>query len=801
MQLSYRWLNELVAPLPSAEEVAKELTLRTCEVESVTPLDAALEFLIVGEVKTVSSHPNADQLHVTEVDVGKKFLRTIVCGAPNVRQSMRVAVAMPGSKVFDETGELFEITEREIRGVRSQGMLCSPRECGLNDEHKGIAELPSKARIGTSVRSVLGVDDTVLEIDNKSITHRGDLWSHVGIARELSALFHRPLKINIPPPVRERDRVKFSVNIASPEVCSRYMGCVIEGVKVGESPKWMQDRLRACGFRPINMVVDITNLVMLEWGQPLHAFDAGRVRLNDRKEKQIIVRHAKRGETLITLDGEQRRLDPSMLVIADTSGALAIAGVMGGRESAVNEKTTSVVLESAMFDPVSIRRTSQALGLRTDAAQRFEKRLSLETAEIAFRRAVELLTTVAGGSVASSAKDAINKTARSAMKTVRRLRVTEKTVATFLGMEISIKTLLPQLAALGLSPTASKGAIHIAIPYFRPDIELQEDLIEEIARLIGYSAIPPQPMRGNFQPVAEEKDRLLERAVRTHLAALGFQETLRYSFYGERERRASGVSISNHLQIENPLNEELRYLRVSLLPNLLTCVAANQKRTPIMRLFERGRVFQGSDERTQMTLVMTGRDHREAFFELKGVVEALLKRLHFTALMHAPTAQESASDEESLLDLLSRLRWSIDRECVILFGKIASSTAQQLGVKVACVSATLFLERMSEHFRPIAPMAKSSKFPSVFLDLALVVTENVRWADLDPVLRKAGGEWLRDLELFDVYRGDPLPPEKKSMAMHLEFNHPKKTLSLLEAERLKEQLVGAAKRRFQALIR
>ncbi|MEK7189363.1 MAG: phenylalanine--tRNA ligase subunit beta, partial [Patescibacteria group bacterium] len=571
---------------------------------------------------------NADKLKVCEVDVGQEKL-SVVCGGSNVKEGMLVALAKIGAKVrWHGEGELVELKPIAIRGVDSQGMICASTEIGLGEmfplkEEKEILDLSGRRlKIGASLAEALSLDDAILEIDNKSLSHRPDLWGHYGIAREIGALFKTKLKEYSVGKFKKGSGFDLRVKVIEPKLCPRYMAVGIDGVEVGESPAWLKQRLLAVGLRPINNIVDITNFVMLDLGQPMHAFDAARFSCHSERSEEslssmkgkrsfglrpqddivIIVRKAKDGEEFITLDGENCKLDSSMLVIADDKQAIALAGVIGGEASGVNENTKTIIFESANFDAASIRQTSIKLGLRTESSARFEKGLDPSLCELALRKAVELVLEICPGAkaVSSMIDEAhwhLNRgTIELSMEFLRNK----------LGVEIKQKEVAEILANLGFGVKAKKlvleryrgNVLLVAVPSWRAgkDIVLVEDLVEEIARIYGFVNIPSQLPIFSIAPPEENKLRNLERrAIETLIKELGYTEIYNYSFVSAEQVKNLGDDLSKYIELDNPLSKEKPFLRRHLLPNLLENIKNNLENYNELKTFEIGKVFSAED--------------------------------------------------------------------------------------------------------------------------------------------------------------------------------------------------------------
>ncbi|MFQ5827344.1 MAG: phenylalanine--tRNA ligase subunit beta, partial [Dehalococcoidia bacterium] len=564
------------------QELADKLTMAGTEVDSVQTLGGQWENISVGEIVAIDPHPNADRLRLATIDLGTER-HIVVCGAPNIEVGQRVPFARVGAELIDgHTGQMMKLKPARIRGVVSEGMACSEKELGISDSHEGILILPPDAPLGTPLAQYLG--DTIF---NLSITpNRPDCLSILGIAREVAALTGEPLT----PPQEDYPEEDASieagaaVDIPDPDLCPRYCASLISGIRVAPSPRWLQDRLTACGMRPINNIVDVTNYVMLEYGQPLHAFDFATLR-----GRKIIVRRARQDESLVALDGSERTLSQDMLVIADTERAVAIAGVMGGEDTEVTPGTTSILLESANFNPTNNRLTASSLRLRTEASLRFEKGLNPDLPEPALRRATRLILELAGGRAALGILDAYP--GRSPRPPIP---LPAQEVERVLGLKVEIAEIKALLGSLGfdLKEGEHPAELLVQVPYWRSDIKLPADLVEEIARIIGYERIPTRLRCGDLPQQPPDPLLAFRERLRDILAGCGLEEVLNYSLTSPEKLRKAMVPPEPHpLELANPLTLEQNCLRTSLRPGLLSTVAQNQKHQDNIRVFEMGRVY------------------------------------------------------------------------------------------------------------------------------------------------------------------------------------------------------------------
>ena len=799
MKIPLSWLREYVDVDLPATALARRLTMAGVEVGEIDRIGDWGDCL-VGQVASVRPHPQADRLSLCRVDTGSEEVE-VVCGAPNVAAGQKVCFAKPGANLFNpHTGKPEPLKPARIRGVVSQGMICSELELGLGEDHTGIIVLPDDAQVGTPLDSYLG--DTILDLE--VTPNRLDCLSILGVAREVAALTRaavREPELSYPeegPPVSE----EVSVSIADPDLCNRYTASLVRGVRVGPSPGWLQERLAKAGLRPINNVVDVTNYVMLEYNQPLHAFDYHRL-----KDRTIVVRRARTGETLVTLDGVERRLNPQVLVIADAHDPIGIGGVIGGANSEISPETTNVLLESANFDGLNNRETAQNFRLRTDATLRFEKGLRPELAPIALRRAVQLMQEVTGGRVAPGIID-VFPNPQGFPKTVR---LTTGRLKKVLGMDVDLDTVERVLGSLGFD-TQRRGpdGVEAAIPYWRSDVTIEDDLVEEVVRILGYDSVPVTMLSTPIPYQRPDPRRRLVEAVKDTLAASGIQEVISYPLISSDNLESLDPvgTAGPWLRIANPMNSEEDCLRPSLRPSLLGTLASNQGHGEgPFRLFEVGRVFlpQPGDlphEREMVCGVLAGRRWEPSwlvdgepmgFYDAKGVVEELLRRLG------VPAEFEPGQDPFFRPGRCA----AVAAEGVVLgvVGDVHPTIAERFDIRAEQVAffelrMDALLDALPTEGRPFAPLAR---FPSANRDLALVVPADVPAGRvLDAITRH---RLVDHADLFDIYTGDNVPPGTKSLAFHLAFQAQDRTLTTEEVNRSIEGLMRTLEREVQASLR
>lgn len=793
MNVSYRWLMDMVEGLTLApDDLAEHLALRGAPVEEMVSPGSELGDIVVGKVLTAGKHPNADRLSLCTVDGGDGEV-SVVCGAPNVKAGSWYPFAPVGAVLPGD----FKIKKAKIRGEVSQGMLCSPKELGLGADHSGILELEGDFTPGESFVKALGLDDVTLDVEITA--NRGDLLSHVGVARELASEGAGVVRLpEIPgdpgvelvweegaPEVRVGD---VSIRIEDGDLCSRYLGAVIRGVKVGPSPDWLQERLRGAGARPINNVVDATNYVLLELGQPLHAFDLGKL-----AGSGIVVRRPTAAEDrFTTLDDEERKITPDMLMICDADKPVAIAGVMGGLHSEVDDETTDVLLECALFDPKSIRSTRRELIMSTDASYRFERGVDPEGMRRAVERAVALILATAGGAVDGPVLD-VNVRPWEARTVELRLGRIERV----LGVAMTSEQVRGYLEPLGFQVTTEEaGTLQVRVPGYRSyDVGREVDLIEEVARTHGYDAFPSGLAAYRPGTVPDHPLFRLEDQLRDALVGEGFYETQTPAFVGEGE---------GDVRVSNPINTREPFLRRTLLPSLLRRVEYNFARgVRDVRVFEMGTSFRMAEkgrpptEETHLAVAFTGRrspphwsrpDLPYALWDLKGLAERVVRAAHGSGAAAAPTAENEGvyrgGQSFVLRDGQGR---DVGRAGLVEAGAV---DAPAWAGEVWGVELTLPAEPGAEEAVTYRPLPQ---FPGSERDLALLVPGSVVAQDVLDSVRERAGDLLEGLDVFDVYEGDELEDGVRSLAIRLRFRAADRTLKDKEVDRVVTQVLGRLK--------
>jgi len=800
MKVSFKWLKEYVdITLPPAE-LAEKLTMAGTEVKGWQVIGGSWESIVVGQIVAINPHPNAERLSLATIALGTEQ-QTVVCGAPNLKLGDKVAFAHVGAQLIDgHTGQVFRLKAAKIRGVLSNGMLCSEKELGISDSHEVIMILPAEAPVGTLLVDYIG--DVIFDLE---ITpNRPDCLSIIGIAREVAALTGKEVRL---PEVSYEEtgspiQQQISVEIKAPDLCPRYCASLITGVKVAPSLPWLQQRLLASGMRPINNIVDVTNYVMLEYGEPLHAFNYHQIR-----GKKIIVRRAEEGEAIVSLDGVKRVLSSEMLVIADQKQAMAIAGVMGGAESEVTGETIAILLESANFNPPNIYYTGSTLNLPSEARLRFERGISPELTIPALKRATQLLVQLAGGKAAKGLVD--EYPGRPERKPIQ---LSAGKVKAILGVEFSLDQIERALVSLGFDCKAADSAVWVTAPYWRSDINLAEDLVEEIARIIGYEKIPVTMLSESLPRQNPEPILSLKQEARHSLIGYGFQEVITYSL--------TSLDLLNKLlpqphplepmpmpmRVANPMTAEQEYLRPSLRANLLAALSANRRHEAgSIRLFELGRIYlpQPKDLPSEPEMVCGllsgprfeeswhGGDEALDFFDAKGVVEGLLSQFGVEASFE-PGDDESLHPAKQAAIVIEGKRLGVIGE---LHPKVAEAFELSGAVYLFEINLTALLPFTTGHklFQPIP------RFPAIVRDLALVVDAGVIHRQVQDIIM--GFPLVTQVALFDVYAGGQLPAGKKSLAYRITFQSPSHTLTDDEVSKVLEQILAKLSAELGAILR
>ncbi len=791
MKFSEQWLRQWVNPPVTTQELASQLTMLGLEVDCITPVAGEFSQVIIGKVVTVKSHPNAKKLSICEVNTGAKELLTIVCGAANVKPQCNVAVATLGAKIANNNIELVAIRE-----VESQGMLCSAAELGLAETSEGIMLLANDAPIGEDLRQYLKLDDHIIDID--LTPNRGDCFCVLGIAREVAtrnAMHYTPPASK---PVTPTSTQSQAVKVTAVQGCPRYVGRCISNINnQATTPIWMQERLRRSHIRCIHPVVDVTNYVMLELGQPMHGFDA------DNINGVITVRNAHAGEILMLLDGQELTLDENCLVIADDKHVLALAGIMGGLGSGVTATTTNIFLESAFFDPQQIGSRARHFGLQTDSSQRFERGVDYELQLQALERATELLVDIVGGDVGPIVEVSNSET----LPKQTTIQLTSANVERVLGTALSDDFIMTTLSHLGITIDKVESGWQATVPSYRFDLQREEDLIEELARIYGYDQLPqtlPQ-LSVSLQP--QPSDQLSLTNIRNLLAARGFHEVISYSFVAEELQKLLDPN-SELLRLTNPISADLAVMRTSLWPGLLTTVQYNQRRQQDhMRLFEIGLSFKQNDgELTQERMlagVIAGNyaplqwaqtTRTVDLYDLKGDLEALFALTGNTKHFSFKQANHQALHPGQTAEIIFQ-----DKK-IGYIGALHPAILQQLDL-----SGPLFLFELSlaklNHAVKLPTYQELIKFPMIRRDISITVSSQINYQQILHNIKSINSDLLKGIEIFDVYHGKEVESKDISVAIRLTFQHPSRTLTDGEVTKQLEQIVTSLQDGIGAILR
>ena len=799
MKLPMSWLSDYMdATGITPKEYADRLTMTGSKVEGVEYLGKELDKVVAGKVLTCEPHPDSDHLHVCTVDAGTGEILQIVCGAPNVKAGIIVPVALHGSTLPGGV----KIKKGKLRGVVSNGMLCSHEELGISEgllgyePEYGILILPEDTAIGTDIKEIFGLNENVVEFEITS--NRPDCFSIIGLARETALTFNRAFHVPAPVFDQSADNINdhIRVTVEDKDKCQRYCARMVKNVKIGPSPAWMRERLNACGIRSINNIVDITNYVLLEYGQPMHAFD-----LRDLEDQQITVRRAADGEIIKTLDEQDRKLTSEDLVIADGKRAVAIAGVMGGFNSEVKPDTTTVIFESATFDGASVRLTAQRVGLRTESSSRYEKGLDYNNTVPAVERACQLVAELGCGEVCSGMIDVMGNVRKQPVLPFRPEKINQ-----FLGTNIPTEDMLDYFK--GLEIAVDLENMTLTPPSFRPDLEGEADIAEEVARFYGYDKIPTTLLNGEATRGGKSADQQLSDRINALLCAQGMNEIYTMTFISpsnfDKINLPADSPLRKTVTIKNPLGEDTSVMRTSTIPSMLDILSRNYNyRNASARLFEQGKIFLPKDgeklpdEPIVITLGMYG--EKEDFFTLKGAVEALLEHLNikdiaFSAVTDEPTYHPGRT---------ARIMTAGEKAGILLgiLGEIHPSVSKKYGIEVPCYVAELSFDAVKMAMNTDLKYKPLPKFPAVTRDLAMLVDKTVAVADIEAVIKKSAGKLLEDVQLFDVYEGAQIPAGKKSVAYSAVFRAADRSLTGDEVQEVFDKVLKNLEEQLHAQLR
>lgn len=794
MIISEQWLREWVSPELDTQQLIAELTMAGLEVDGATPVARRFTGIVVGLVESIEQHPDADKLSLCSVSDGKESFQ-VVCGAPNVRTGLRVPFAKLGAEIIEsQDAKPFKIKKAKIRGVESNGMLCSSEELGLEESSDGLLELPEQAPVGEDIRSYLSLDDSSIELD--LTPNRGDCLGMIGLAREVGVIARKdvaPLKFD---PPKESIKDEFEIKISAKDGCPRYLGRVVRNINLDAvTPLWMTEKLRRSGLRSIDPVVDITNYVLMELGQPMHAFDLAKL------EGHIDVRFAQDKEKLELLDGKEVELTPDTLLITDANKAVAMAGIMGGMATSVTDQTQDIFLECAFFAPLTIAGKARSYGMHTDASHRYERGVDYELQRTAMDRATQLLLEICGGE-AGPVTEAIGNIPKPI-----EVDLQYSSISKLLGIDMEpaeVRDILSRLG-FGLGDGVEAG-LRVSVPSYRFDISIEADLIEELARVYGYNNLPQTGGLGNQSLRAKPESHIELGQIRQQLVALGYQEVVTYSFI-EPGLADSLFPQQPGVLLQNPISADMAVMRSSILPGLISTLQYNENRQQErIRLFETGLVFEQKGDDIEQKAMISGlisgskmpinwsnNKDLSDFYDVKGDVEILLalglesERYNFAAADYACFHSGQCARVEK------------DGVAVGHLGALHPAIRRKLGLSGNCYLFELALEPLQQRRLPAA--AALSKFPEVSRDLAFLVDENHSSASILANVRENAGEYLTGLRIFDVYQGDAVAKEKKSIALGLTWQHPSRTLSEDDVNAIIRNCVNGLQDKFNANLR
>lgn len=801
MKASIEWLKEYSDIDIDSKELGDILTMTGSKVETIDSKGKDIKNVVIGKVLSIEKHPDSDHLVVCMVDIGTEKVQ-IVTGAPNVKEEDIVAVAKDGSELPGNV----KIKKGILRGVESCGMMCSCSELGIpvtrfsNQIEEGLMILPKEMEkyIGKDVVDVLKLEEEV--IDFEITPNRPDCLSIEGLGREtaisLNKEFKNPRKNLMDMPIKDKDNIEgLTVKITAPDLCYRYIARVVKNVKIGESPDWMKRRLEACGVRSINNIVDITNYVMLELGQPMHAFD-----INSIEGKNITVRRANKGEKITTLDEQERYLDDSMLVIADDKKAVAIAGVMGGLNSEIENNTTTVVFESAVFNGGNVRKTAKKVGLRTEASSRYEKGLSPENAIRAANRAVELAVAIGAGEEVEGKVDVYPT-----VQKIPEVKLDVNRINALLGLDISEKEMIDTLEKLDMK--VKNGCV--IPPYFRTDIECVADLAEEVARFYGYDKIGSTLIEAETTLGIRTKAQKIQDKIKEVLVSKGLSEIYTYGFYNPSDLDKCLIPEDSDLrkqtiEIRNPLSEDYSVMRTTTLPSMMQTLSTNNaKKNKNVALFDISRVYKDIDEKIlkgevpeeNMIVTIGAYGENVDFYVLKGLVETVLKvssvqRYEIIAEKNNPSYHPGKT-----------AKICVGKDVIVTLGEIHPKVSENYDISNRVYVAEISMDKIVKYARVERKYVEVPKYPAVERDLAMIIDEDIEVAQIEKVITRKGKKILEEVELFDVYRNEKLGEKKKSVAYSLKFRAKDRTLTDEEINKAMEEIIVELEKTFKAELR
>lgn len=791
MKVPFNWLKDYVEINIDAKELGDKLTLTGSALEEVITEGDKIKNVVTGKIVEITKHKDAEKLSVCQVDIGTETIQ-IVTAATNMKEQDVVPVALHKSILADGT----EIKKGKLRGEVSNGMFCSEEELGIAGDEPvhGLMILPSDAPLGMDIKEYLGLSKSILDFDITS--NRPDCLSMVGMARETAAALRTTYKMpNMSYEAKCNENINDLLTVeVKDELCNRYMARGVKNVKVGPSPKWMQERLFEAGVRPINNIVDITNFVMLELGQPMHAFDARQIESNN-----IVVERAKDGEKFTTLDEIERELDNSFLCIKDGEKTVALAGIMGGLNSEIKEDTTKVIFESANFDGTNIRVNSKKLNLRTESSARFEKDIDPNLAQLAIDRACALICELEAGEVMEGTIDVYNN-----VKTEGSITVDSKWINKFLGINIPKEDMKTYLDLLDQKTEISGDNLVITLPTFRVDLAIKEDIAEEVARIYGYENIPNTIFDVSTGREPKYKNQILSDLVTDTLVASGLNQAITYSFVSpkifDKINLPEDSELRNVVKIKNPLGEDFSVMRTTTLHSMMESLARNYSRSnEVVRLFEIGKVYIKNEDENKLpqekNILTIGMYGECDYLDLKGVVENVLDTLGLAKVKYVRESNNPSYHPGKTAGLL------VSKKAAGVFGEIHPNVTENYGIDVACYVAEIDLDVLFENSNTNKMYKPLPKFPAVTRDIALLVDDAVLVQEIENVISQAGGNLVKTIKLFDVYKGAQIPEGKKSIAYAISYRDDKKTLTDNEVNKVHDKILRSLEYKLGATLR
>lgn len=784
IKISYNWLNEYLKTRKSPADFSREMSLRCQSVERLHEQKPKFQGVITAKIIEIAKHPNADKLRLPTVDTGKEKLQ-IVCGAPNIEPGQIVPLALEGA-ILGVGSEEFKIKKTNIRGVDSNGMLCSAKELGLGDDHSGIFILPANTPIGHPLEKVMPLSDTILDIEVTS--NRPDAMSVIGLAREGAAALGQKFEFKpVKPDLKVKENIALEVKLEEPKTCLRYQAIVMTDVKVGPSPLWMQSRLIASGLRPINNLVDITNYILLEYGQPLHVFDYDKL-----SGKKIIVRKARPNEKILALDGKTYDLKPENLVIADAQKPVAVAGVMGGQETAAEISTKTIVFEAANFNPVSVRKTARALNLYSDSSSLYEKGLHPQNTYFALMAAVLLAQKLSGAKVASKVFDLGAKTYKPS-----KIKFDLKEVKRILGVEIPATQVKKILTSLGFKVAGNK-ILNVTIPWFRAtDVVYDYDLVEEVARIYGYHNLATTLPTGTIPTSAKDPVLVWEKEIKNYLLSLGLTEIVSYSMVPATDFSKARLDIEKAIKLYNPLNEDMEYMRTSLVPGILKCVSDNQKTFSEIKIFELSNIYPLQkvndlpNEAPRLVAAISGA--ADNFLSAKGLALQILGKMGLSEI-------EFKTSDHNFFEPNQGLEILVDKKSIGSLGVVSADLQEAFSLDSS-------LAIIDFDFKLLSSIGKQGKtyrllpaFPESYRDLSVVIGRNVKWAEITLALSNIS-PILFQVQYLSTFTDESLGESQKSLAFRLVFRSSERTLKSEEVDEAVKKIITILEKEFGAKLR